>query len=326
MKKRLQVLASTHTRAALGLVLCLGGCTSAPENRGKSSEAAQAKAPVVQVWGDGRGTREGQFFEPRAIAVAPDGFSYVVDSSGRIQKWSREGRFVRAWQAPSIEKGRPEGVAVHPNGEIFVTDTHYSRVLVYTPDGKLKRTFGTYGKGRGQFLLVTGITTDAQGFVYTCDYGGEFDRVSKWTSQGKLVASWSGHGEGPRQFRRPCGLAISREGDLLVADIGNHRVQRLDRNTGRCKDPSALGPRGSEKGRLLYPYGVAVDAQGLIYTVEYGTHRIQKWSSQGKYLQTWGGPGRAVGQLANPWGLALDQSASVYVADTQNHRVQRFQF
>jgi DNA-binding beta-propeller fold protein YncE len=303
----------------LALTVCatLSGCTPRTPPEKVSSP--------VQVWGT-RGTRGGEFFEPRALTIAPNGFAWIVDSSGRIQKWSVDGKFDRAWTAPSTQKGRPEGVAVHPNGNIYVTDTHYSRVLIYTPDGKLLKTFGRYGRMRGGFLLVTGIAIDSDGFVYLCDYGGDFDRVSKWTGDGKIVASWPGHGEGPRQFRRPCGLAFSKEGDLLVADIANHRVQRLDKKTGVCKSASTLGPRGGEPGQLTYPYGVAVDREGFIYTVEYGAHRVQKWSAAGKYLASWGKAGRAVGELANPWGLALDAKGNVYVADTQNHRVQKFRF
>jgi hypothetical protein len=91
------------------------------------------------------------------------------------------------------------------NGNVVITDTHYSKVRVYTPEGKLLYSFGQYGKQKGGFLLVTGICVDPDGNIFTCDYGGEFDRVSKWTPEGKLLASWTGHGEGPRQFRRPCG-------------------------------------------------------------------------------------------------------------------------
>jgi hypothetical protein len=69
-----------------------------------------------------------------------------------------------------------------------------------------------------------------------------------------------------------------------------------------------------------------VDRLGQIYTVEYSNHRVQKWSHDGKFLDLWGGPGRAPGQLANPWGVAVDQDLNVYVADTQNHRVQKFRF
>lgn len=302
-----------------------GACALAVAGCGSRPRAQAPSAREIQVWGS-KGTQPGEFFEPRAVSIAPNGFAYVVDSSGRIQKWTTQGKFIKAWQAPSTSKGRPEGVAVHPDGDIYITDTHYSRIRIYTPEGKLKKSFGHYGKDSGGFLLVTGIAIDKQGFVYASDYGGDWDRVSKWSKDGALIASWNGHGEGPRQFRRPCGLALSIEGDLLVADIANHRVQRLDRNTGACKSASALGPRGGAPGQLTYPYGVAVDQDGFIYTVEYGAHRVQKWSPAGKYLQSWGGPGRAVGQLANPWGLAVDSAKNVYVADTQNHRVQKFRF
>jgi len=297
----------------------LGGC-----RRDAAPELAK-QLPPIEIWGS-KGSKAGEFYEPRAISVAPTGFAYLVDSSGRIQKWTKHGKFVKSWVAPSSKKGRPEGITVMKDGNIAITDTHYSKVRIYTPEGKLLRSFGKYGRGIGGFLLVTGICVDPDGNLFTCDYGGDWDRVSKWTPTGKLLASWSGHGEGPRQFRRPCGLAISREGDLLVADIANHRVQRLDRFTGVCKSQSTLGPRGRSNGQLTYPYGVAVDRLGAIYTVEYGTHRVQKWTPEGKWIATWGGPGRAPGQLANPWGLTVDTDLNVYVVDTQNHRVQKFRF
>jgi len=296
----------------------LVGCRAAPE--------IAAPKPVVAVWGE-QGTRKGEFNGPRALVSTKDGFVYVADRASRITKWRKNGQFLREWVAPIASKGRfegPEGIAAFKNGDLAVTNTHAARVLIYSPEGKLKRQFGSYGTGKGQFLLVTGACVDADGFLYLADYGGAFDRISKWTQDGKLIASWPGHGEGPRQFRRPCGLAISKSGDLLVADIGNHRIQILDRVTGKYK--GQFGPRGRKDGELTYPYGVAVDAAGLIYTVEYGTHRVQKWTSDGKWLATWGGPGREPGQLANPWGLSVDADGTVYVADTNNHRVQKFKF
>lgn len=293
----------------------LTGCGKTPSLKPES----QIYKP--QIWGE-RGSSPGQFFEPRAMAIAPDGFVYLVDSTGRIQKFTRDGKFVRFWRPPTIENGRPEGLAILHDGKIAVTDTHYSRVLIYSPEGKLLRKFGSYGKKPGQFLLVTGICVDGDGNIFTADYGGDFDRISKWTPAGVLLAAWPGHGEGPRQFRRPCGLAISKSGDLLVADIGNHRVQILDRFSGKYK--GVIGTRGPAPGQLTYPYGVAVAPGGNIYTVEYGAHRVQKWSSDGKFLKSFGKAGRAPGDFANPWGLAVDKEENVYVCDTQNHRIQKF--
>ena len=168
----------------LGVILgfLLNGCTSSPTPKLPNSQTP------LQVWGS-RGRNAGDFYEPRAIAIAPNGFAWLVDSSGRIQKWTTDGKFMRAWQAPSIEKGRPEGVAILKDGNIAVTDTHYSRVLIYSPQGKLLRKFGSYGKKPGQFLLVTGILVDADGNIFTADYGGDFDRIQKWTPAGVLIAS-----------------------------------------------------------------------------------------------------------------------------------------
>ena len=297
------------------IALFLAGCNPAPKS------PPTIETPTAQVWGS-RGSSPGQFFEPRAVVIAPNNFAYLVDSTGRIQKWTLDGKFVKYWRPPTIANGRPEGVAVLHDGNIAITDTHYSRVLVYSPDGKLLRKFGSYGKKPGQLLLVTGICIDPDGNIFTADYGGDFDRISKWTPAGVLLAAWPGHGEAPRQFRRPCGLAISQSGDLLVADIGNHRIQILDRMTGKFK--GTIGTRGRAEGQLTYPYGVAVAPSGNIYTVEYGAHRVQKWSSDGKFLKSFGKAGRAPGQFANPWGLAVDKNENVYVCDTQNHRVQKF--
>jgi DNA-binding beta-propeller fold protein YncE len=280
-------------------------------------------APQVQVWGE-RGAAVGEFTEPRAVAVSREGFAYIVDSSGRIQKWTTDGKPIKQWMAPNIKRGRPEGIAITKDGEIAVTNTHDSRILFFSPEGKLLRQFGKYGTQRGGFLLVTGICVDKAGNIYASDYGGENDRVSKWSDTGKLLASWPGHGEGKRQFRRPCGLAIAKSGELLVADINNHRIQRLNPNSGKYL--GQFGTRGHNLGQLNYPYGVAVDKDGFVYTVEYGNHRVQKWSSDFKPLAQWGGPGRAIGKLANPWGLGVDENGNVYVADTQNHRVQKFHF
>lgn len=301
------------------LPLLLVGCRTVPEKK-------LPVQPVAQAWGE-EGTRPGEFQGPRAITAAPDGYVYVADRASRVSKWHKDGRFAKMWLVPVASAGRsegPEGIAVFKNGDVAVTNTHAAKVLVYSGDGKFKSSFGSYGTEPGHFLLVTGACVDKDDFLYLADYGGAFDRISKWTKSGKLVASWPGHGEGPRQFRRPCGLAIAKNGDLLVADIGNHRIQILDRVTGKYK--GQFGPRGRKDGQLTYPYGVDVDAEGQIYTVEYGTHRVQKWTPEGKWIASWGGPGRGLGQLSNPWGLSVDPDGTVYVADTNNHRVQKFRF
>ncbi len=49
------------------------------------------------MWGS-RGSADGQFNNPRGIAVDSDGNVYVADSgNNRIQKFSRFGTFLKKW-------------------------------------------------------------------------------------------------------------------------------------------------------------------------------------------------------------------------------------
>jgi DNA-binding beta-propeller fold protein YncE len=314
-------------RSISTVLLLLAGCAAQ-----KPATSPPRNVLSSQVWGS-KGGGAGQLLEPRGITVSRDNrFVYVTDNSGRIQQWTANGKFVRGWLTPKTPTGLlegSEGLTMLRNGNIAFAHTHAAHILIYSPEGKLLRQFGSYGTQRGQFLLVTGNFEDAQGFLYLADYGGAFDRVSKWTPDGKLVAQWGTHGEKPGEFRRPCGLAIARdangrETDLLVADVNNHRIQRLDRNTGKVK--GIFGGPGHAPGQLDYPFAVAVDKAGFIYTAEFGGHRVQKWSRDGKPLAVWGKAGRRVGELANPRGLAVGPDGSIYVSDTMNHRVQKFHF
>ena len=127
----------------------LAGCHRAPALPVEIAE----KPAAPQIWGGQKGQQAGQFYEPRALAVAPNHFVYAVDSSGYVQKWTDKGKFIKRWRVPSIDKGRPEGLAVTKSGNIAVCDTHYSVIRIYSPEGKLLRSFGTYGPQKGGFLL-----------------------------------------------------------------------------------------------------------------------------------------------------------------------------
>jgi len=100
---------------------------------------------VLAAFGQtGRG--QGEFIYPRAIDITNDGSLLVVDKTGRIQRLSTDGKFLAIIKMPLIETGKPTGLSVAPNGNIYVADTHYHRVVVYSPDGKLIDEFGKFGR------------------------------------------------------------------------------------------------------------------------------------------------------------------------------------
>ncbi len=266
-------------------------------------------APDIRVIG-GPGSGEGLFALPRAASWdAKNGFLYVVDKSGRIQKFDREGRFVLCWRMPAIEMGRPTGLAVDRDGTLVVNDTHYHRVVRYTGDGRELSSFGG-GESRdpGKFIYPVGLAIAPDGTIYVSEYGGN-DRVQVFTADGKLLRTWGRYGEKDGEFKRPQGLALA--GDrLYVADAGNHRIQVF----------STDGMHLASWGDVRYPYSVAVAADGTILVAEYGRHRVARFTPDGKPLATAGTAGLRPGELNTPWG-AVPAGDRLFVVDAGNHRV-----
>jgi hypothetical protein len=109
----------------------------------------------VHVWGKA-GRRNGEFVKPRAINVH-QGEVYVVDTTGRIQVFDEDGTYVRQWSVPESKNGTPTSVSFDRQGRVYLPDTHYSRILLYTPQGELLDKWGAYGTGVDQFVYPTGV-------------------------------------------------------------------------------------------------------------------------------------------------------------------------
>lgn len=250
---------------------------------------------------------------------------YIVDMTGRVQVFSSTGQYVRGWRTPEIQFGKPCGLGFSQDGNLLVADTHYFRVLVYTPQGKLledRSIGGESGRGPGQCNFVTDAVQDSHGCYYVAEYG-QCDRVQKFDSDGTYLLQWGGRGREPGQFARPQGLAIDGADRVWVADACNHRIQVFDATVDRARLVQCWGEEGSEPGQLCYPYGLAFDGLGHVYVCELGNHRVQKFTLDGRSLGCWGTSGRAPGQLSNPWAIALDSQHRVFILDTYNHRVQQ---
>lgn len=273
---------------------------------------------LLAIWGR-RGISDGRLQKPRAMAIDDQDRLYLVDMTARIQVFTASGEFLHGWQTLDHEAGRPTGLSIGRDGNVLVADTHYYRMLIYSPDGKLLKTIGgTRGPGPGEFGLVTDAVQDRQGSYYISEYG-EYDRIQKFTADGQFLLQWGGHGSEPGQFLRPQSIALDEEDRLWVADAGNHRIQVFD---SQGKLLQCWGTEGSAPGELYFPYSLVLAPGSTLYVCEYGNHRIQKFTRDGRSLGCWGTHGRGEGQLHNPWALVRDSRGRIYVLDTNNHRVQ----
>ena len=312
----LRMMRTRWLTLAVAFVACsmsLAGCDG--ESR------PQEETRILSTFGEsGRG--QGQFIYPRAIDITEDGILFIVDKTGRIQKFGSKGDFLATIQMPLIETGKPTGLSVAPNGNLYVADTHYHRVLIFNAEGEIVDEFGKFGEDDGCFIYPTDVAFSEDGRIFVSEYGGN-DRISVFTGQGDFLFCFGSAGSGPGQFGRPSALCVDESRKrLYIADACNHRIAIYDLNGELVK---YIGSAGRDPGKLRYPYDLTLLADGTLVVCEYGNNRVQLFDAEGRSLAVYGQPGRRLGELAYPWGVAVDARRRAFIVDSGNMRIQVWQ-
>ncbi len=150
-------------------------------------------------------------------------------------------------------------------------------------------------------------------------------------------------GEGPAlevNIGDPFGVEIGPDGALYITEVRNHRVLRLDRETGKLTTVAGTGKKGysgdgglATKAELNEPYEVRFDRAGNMLFVEMQNHVIRRVDAKTGVVTTVAGTGKqgfggddgpaTKAQFSNPHSIALDADDNIYVADITNHRIRR---
>ena len=231
--------------------------------------------------------------------VPPGSFELLLDPYVAAQV---ELGVVREWGELGVDLGQfnhPRGLAVGPEGDVYVVDSDNHRVQVFDDQGTFLRAWGS-----------------------RCDLS---------TGQGCLDPDGDGPlAPGDGQFLEPWGVAVSDDGRVYVADTWNHRLQVFDIDGTFQAKWGSYGQTASEAYHLYGPRDIAVDTSGRVFVTDTGNKRVVLYDQAGWLLRQWGGAGTGPGQFEEPVGLAaapangLDADGLLYVADTWNQRIQAF--
>ena len=133
--------------------------------------------------------------------------------------------------------------------------------------------------------------------------------------------AWGNEADDPSMFRTPVAMAKDLTGNIYVADMGNHRIVKMNKS-GKVLE--TFGGLGDKPGKFNMPFGVAIKKEGNILVGDTGNYRIQKFDHQFHFLKSWGTRGKGEGEFGFPRELAVDSKNNYYVTDEYNHRIQKF--
>jgi predicted membrane-bound mannosyltransferase/DNA-binding beta-propeller fold protein YncE len=283
------------------------------------------------------GSENGQFQAPRSLAVAPDGTIYVADSrNNRIQHLNAKGEFINSWgrfadvaqgDAPGGTFNEPWGIAVAPNGNVYVVDTWNYRVQKFTAAGKFISMWGTNGFGNTpmEFYGPRGVTVDKKGNVYVVDTGNK--RIVVFDAKDNYLTQFGTPGMEAGELDEPVGIALDDNGLAYITDTWNQRVQVF------APDPTGMIYTSIKTWDVSAWFGqslenkpfIAVDKNQNVFISDPEGCRVIEFSSAGVPIRTWGDCGFAENQFSLPVGLAFDESGGLWISDAgENNRLLHF--
>jgi GT2 family glycosyltransferase/DNA-binding beta-propeller fold protein YncE len=329
-------------REAASVALVIGSSTS-------------AVAPTISAYLD----------TPGGIAIAPTGDIYFADSHNDvIDLFDRRsvvsqvigngtmGFSGDGGAAQRAQLDTPDGVAIAPDGDLIVADSHNDRIrrvdrpthIITTIAGSGENGFDGDGKPATDAALNTpnAVFATPNGDIYIADTLNNRIRVIDHATG--LIRTVAGDGQtgnggpvgdgGPAtqaHLFMPSDVAVARNGDIYIADVHHNRIRKVDAKTSIITTVAGNGSFGGDgddhravDASLAGPEGIALaeDPRGGVTTIfiaDYYNAMVRAVGPDG-VLRNITDEGRLV--LGSPSRVAFDATRNrLYVADSSNNQI-----
>jgi streptogramin lyase len=253
---------------------------------------------------------------------------------------------------------QPFGLEFGPDGGLYICERGLHRIRRWDPKTAAVTTVA--GTGKGGFAGDGGPSTEAQlnephelrfdkeGNLYWTDMRNHV--IRRHDAKTKTISTFAGtggqsgfSGDGGKateaKLASPHSLSFDDAGNLYIADIGNHRIRRVDAKTGIIETIGGTGERKLPQDgavaktspilgpRALFVVGdvmwIALREGNAVWKLDLKAGTLHHVSGTGKGgFAVVDGP-MADAQYASPKGIAVGPDGLVYVVDSSNHVLRR---
>ena len=300
---------------------------------------------------------------PKDVEVGPDGSIYTADKR-RVQRITPDG-VVTTFAGTGSQFGplgdggpatqarliAPSGVALAPDGSVYISDNNDQRIRKVDPNGIITTVAGTGVPGfsgddgpaaQAQISVPEDVAVGSDGTLYIADFNNH--RIRRVTREG-IISTAVGTGQigstgdrGPATeatLRGPQSLAVDQDGSLYIADVQANLIRRVspDGIITTVAGTGGFGPLEdgipATQARLFSPQGVTLTADGGFLISEISAplvlHRVRQVSPAGVIntvagtatLGSAGDGGPATqAELQGPQGRSVAPDGSLYIAVT----------
>jgi sugar lactone lactonase YvrE len=314
------------------------------EDPGPSTQPGKISRVAGAYTGPSGAPSSTQLMRPRGVAFGPDGSVYVADADKSVIRRVRpDGGFHdivagigrRGGAAEQVDGALavrtplawPSGIAVTPDGTLYIADRGTHRILKVTNPGASGVLTVVAGTGLSDFQSSQGVSTE-------------------------------GRPATKESLNSPSDLAVGHDGTLYISDTHNSKIRKVTAD-GRIFTLAGTGTYGwngdssnAQAAEISQPAGLAVGPDNTVYFMDAGNACARKITPGGALVTvagTCGGSTGAAGsglplgdggratsasfgtanaQLApaasgGPEGIALGADGSLYIADTYNCRLRK---
>lgn len=259
-------------------------------------------------------------------------------------------------QATAAQIGSAIGIAVDPNGVMYIADGNH-RIRKVNSSGAITTFAGTGTSGySGDNGLATaaklntpaGLAFDSNGDLFIADYQNHSIRkitmssgiITTVAGMGAMGFSGDGFAATAANLSSPTGLCFDANDNMYIADQGNARVRRVDNTTGIITTVAGNGVSGhtGDNGQATAAaignvYDVKCDLNGDIIFTEVFNHYIRKVVISTGIISTicgsgvatfFGDGGQAImASVSAPEGLTIDGGGNIFIAELNNARIRK---